>query len=478
MAAGARLELGQARLHVEQVTPATELLVHARQLAERLDVVGRELHDLREHGDERRVALDVLPVHRGHLGEHGEARLGVLRIDPFELSAQQIGERVPARRLAIEPLERLARVEVGRALPQEHPVVLDGLGGARPFLREAPDLLGERALRRSRLHRALGVHEDLRQTRALTPLAAVGAEELEGHLVRRLLAPEPLEERLGRLRLVAHLPVDHRHLDDHPRIGLLGREQLLLVERGQLVPALGAGEVVDQRAGRFLVTRCQVDDLRVGLSCLLRQRELVLVETGEAEQLRHPLLARQLGDDAVEEPGHRLPVVATDENALEEESAAAIPRIERDRAIKETFDRRDAGGRLLLRRRRPAASVAPKVLRRAHEESALEAGGARRLRLLQILLRQIGPAGARLRSSVDDLRGGAIVGQQRAQTLARGDGARVVEEVLVVDAGELAEERRLVGGAVHASRLELEEPRDRVALPAGWRAPSERSRAA
>jgi hypothetical protein len=53
-----------------QIAPAPERLVDPHELAQRLDVLVVELHDLGEHRDERGVALDAIAVDRGDLAQH------------------------------------------------------------------------------------------------------------------------------------------------------------------------------------------------------------------------------------------------------------------------------------------------------------------------------------------------------------------------------------------------------------------------
>ena len=59
---GLRLELGLSDLHRQQVPPALKRLVDAHQLAHARQIVGIELHDLREHRHQCRVALHLLAV--------------------------------------------------------------------------------------------------------------------------------------------------------------------------------------------------------------------------------------------------------------------------------------------------------------------------------------------------------------------------------------------------------------------------------
>ena len=68
--AGVRLQLAEPRLRGEQIAPAAERLVDARELAERPRIGRIERGDLREDSDERRVALRVLAIDLRDVAKH------------------------------------------------------------------------------------------------------------------------------------------------------------------------------------------------------------------------------------------------------------------------------------------------------------------------------------------------------------------------------------------------------------------------
>ena len=86
--AGLRLELRLARLHGEQVAPPLQGLVDPGELADRGQIRRVELHDLRQHRDERRVALHLVAVHGRDLAKDGEPTRGVVLRQLVELLPQ------------------------------------------------------------------------------------------------------------------------------------------------------------------------------------------------------------------------------------------------------------------------------------------------------------------------------------------------------------------------------------------------------
>ena len=398
--------------------------------------VGSSCNDLREHRDERRVALHVVAVHRRDLAQDREpARVVALR-DLLELLAQEIGERVVRRRLPVEALEGVARLLVLRVLTQDAAPLLDRLVRVRPLFRELRDLGHDRVALRPLGQRALRLGEDDREPRALPAGRAPLAEEGEHPLVRRLDLAHLLEPRLGGVGLAAHAPVDHRHLQEGAELLFLApegaRRQLPLVERHEVLPHLLRGEVVGEEGGRLGVGRREVEQLLVRRGGAIRRLDLLREDARHARQGRDALvLLRRLAGVPVEHLDDLFPAPLAREGALEEGLGAAVLRIEGHRLAQDGDDAIDLAARL-------PSPVAVGRLGGAHEQRATEPGvaavapGLARVPVDQLApLRFLGRAGrerfARLVAERSAHRHEALVG------LARRD---VVEHLVVEDAGE------------------------------------------
>src|SRR5262249_2534618 len=156
--------------------------------------------DLRENGDERAVALDVLAIDGRDLAQHRKARRALRLRNAFELTAQQIGKVVERSRLPIEALQRLACIVVRRIGAEQRAPLLDRLLRVCAFFGELRDLTRELRAIGPVGKRALRIGQDLNETRLLALLRTPLAEEVEHADVRRLVLAQALEIRLGRLR--------------------------------------------------------------------------------------------------------------------------------------------------------------------------------------------------------------------------------------------------------------------------------------
>ena len=253
-----RLQLGEPHLRGEEIAPAAERLVHARELAHRVSVLTIETDDLREHGDECGVALDVLAVNLGDLAEDRQPSRRVVRSHTLEIRAEEIREVVELSRGAVETLQRVASSGVRGLGAEQRAPLLDRLLRVRAVLGEAGDLRRDLAALRSLGHRPLRVAQDLDEASRLAALGAPLAEEPEHAGMRGLRLAQTLEVRLRRLGLVPHPPVDHRDLEDDADLLALAHAaafELPFVERDEVVPHLVVGEVVDQCARRLCMTR-------------------------------------------------------------------------------------------------------------------------------------------------------------------------------------------------------------------------------
>jgi hypothetical protein len=83
-----RLELRLPRLHREKVAPALERLVDPDELPHGRQVRRIELHDLRQHRDQRRIALHLIAVDLGDLAKEGEPARHVFLRDLLKLLAE------------------------------------------------------------------------------------------------------------------------------------------------------------------------------------------------------------------------------------------------------------------------------------------------------------------------------------------------------------------------------------------------------
>ena len=259
MTVGLRLELGLAGLRREQVAPALQRLVHADQLAHARQVVRVELHDLRQHGDERRVALDVVAVDRRR------------------------SRAAPPAALRRRPAASFSSSCRSRSVSAFHPPVCRyrRLSASRASL-----LLG--SCRRSVRHCSMAFCA-LAPSSASFAISAPIAERSGpsgsarcasvSTVARRVVSPravhssrkkpsipgwagsslrKPLEPRLGGLGPVAHAPVHHRDLQDGAELLFLAAQragrQLPLVEGHEVLPLLLRGEVVREEARGLGVT--------------------------------------------------------------------------------------------------------------------------------------------------------------------------------------------------------------------------------
>ena len=81
-------ELGEARLRRQEIAPALERFVRARELTQR-DRVGRiERGDLREHGHQSRIALQLIAVHRRDVAQDRKTSRGVVGRHAFNLAPE------------------------------------------------------------------------------------------------------------------------------------------------------------------------------------------------------------------------------------------------------------------------------------------------------------------------------------------------------------------------------------------------------
>ena len=299
------------------------------------------------------------------------------------------------------------------------------------------------------------------------------AEETQHARVRRLVAPEPLEERLRSLGLAAHLPVEHRDLEEDARLLRPARRgELLLVERDEVIPHLLRGEEVDQRARRLGVPRRQVEHALVGGGGALLRLELLRVDAREAHEARDLLvLGGGLGRDVLDDLSEILVAPLLPVDALEQERRLLVSGVDLDGLL-------EAGDNLLRQRGellgllralfRLLLQVGPSVsvgdLRRAHEERALERGVRRALRLVHVAGGQIPPARPLRLALLDRRLGRRVAGAHLEQPHVGSHGARVVEHLVVQHPRELGLERRPALGSVGEGHLHLQDPCDRVEL--------------
>ena len=340
--AGVRLELREPHLRGEEIAPAPQRLVDASELAHGIGVGAVERDDLREHRDQRGVALDVLAIDLRDVAQHREARRGVVGGDALELGAQEIGEVVERARGAIEALQRVTRGDVRGLGAEQRAPLLDGLLGVGAVLGEAGDLGGELAALGPVGHRALRIGQDLHEPRLLTALRAPLAEEGEHPGMRGLGLAELLEVRFGRLRLLAHPPVHHRDLEHHADLLALAhaaRRELTLVERDEVFPHTGVGEVMDERARRLRLTGREIEDAFVDADGALLRADLLLEDAGEADERGELLVLRgRLRRERLERSGEIFPSLLGAEHALLEEHGAAVLGIEGQRLLQEAED--------------------------------------------------------------------------------------------------------------------------------------------
>ncbi len=477
--AGLGLELRLAGLHREEVAPPLERLVHARELAHAPEVARIELRDLREHGDERRVALHLVAVHDGDLAEHRQAARGVVEGELVELLPEEVGERVPARRLAVEALQRVARVLVLGVLAEDRAPLLDRLLRVRALLGEARDLGDDGAALGPVGRRALRVAEDRHEPGALAARRAPLAEEVEHPGVRRIELAQALEPRLRRVGPAALAPVHHANLEDRARLLVLaaqgaGRE-LALVEGDEVLPHLVGREVIGQEGRGLRVAGRDVEHALVRRGGAVVGPELLREGAREAQPPGDLLvLLRGLAREALEGDGHVVPAAAVAEHALEEHLGAPVLRIELEGVAEE---RHDAIDRLPLavqlpvvngrcRRIDRSAPVPEDHLGGAHEERAAEGGVAGALGLLDVAVEEVAPLGALRVRALEGVRRVRVVRVAGEDALVGAARAHVVHQLFVEDARELHHEGALARRVARGEELDLEHPSNRVVLPA------------
>src|SRR5262249_8072720 len=157
---------------------------------------------------------DVLAIDLRDLSKHRQAGIRRIRWDPLELGAKKIGEVVERPARSIEALEVLACLLVVRLRAKKVSPLLDGLLRVRAFFGERRDLPSEARAFGTIGHGALRIGQDLNEALLLALLLAPLAEEVEHPRMRCFMSAQSLEVRLGRFRLVPHLPIDHRDLED------------------------------------------------------------------------------------------------------------------------------------------------------------------------------------------------------------------------------------------------------------------------
>ena len=306
------LEVRLARLHRQEVAPALERVVDPRELPHAHEVGRVELHDLREHGDERRVALHLVAVDEGNVAQDRQAARRVVRRQPVELLTQQVRQRVPARRLAIEALERVARFLVAGVLPQDRAPLLDRLLGVRAVFCQLGHLGGQRASLRTVGRGPLRVAEDRRQATVLAARRAPLAEKREHPRVGGIELAESLEPPLRGLRPPAHAPVHHGDLERRAGLLLLAPEragrELTLVERDEVLPHLVGREMIGEEAGGLRVARRDVEDALVGGGGAVGRLELLRERPREPQPAGDLLvLLGRFAGEALAAPRRRRP---------------------------------------------------------------------------------------------------------------------------------------------------------------------------
>ena len=448
---------GQRRLLLEKIAVAAQGLVHPHELAQRGHVVGIELHDLREHGHERGVALDAIAIDAGDLAQHLETHRFVFALGSLEILPQKLDERVPALGLQVEPLQRFARFLIGRVVAEDRLVLIDRFLRVGARLGQPRDLRGERRLFRTVGERALRVGQDGEQ--ACSILGRKFAEEGEHAGVRGLEPPEPVEIGLGELGLVAHPPVDHGDLEDDPRFfALLGAAaKLIFVERHQVIPLLSAREVLGEKAHGFGVAGPEVEHALVSGDGLLFLIELAKKDAPETVQDERALLfGRRIGGPDFEQERYLFPIFVERPHVLEQVGGADVLGIELERHAEPLGD---GGERVPL-----ARPVAVGHLPRARDERALEGGVGRLLRFFQVMGDQLLPLLALVLGALDRFFGRRVAWAQLEQALVGCGGPAVVEELVLEHARQLELHRKFDRSAGVEPCLEAEQLGDGLPL--------------
>ncbi len=106
----------------DEIVPATERLVLARQRRQRVAMVRLQRQDMVEGVDDHDVEVELVAVDRDHLHEAPDASVDVILRQRLDALFQQLEQRVPLLGLLIEPLERvdgvrLRRIDLEHALP-------------------------------------------------------------------------------------------------------------------------------------------------------------------------------------------------------------------------------------------------------------------------------------------------------------------------------------------------------------------------
>jgi hypothetical protein len=174
------------------------------------------------------------------------------------------------------------------------------------------------------------------------------------------------------------------------------------------------------------------------------------------------VLGGAFGDDVRLDPGHVLPVAFMRVHELREGCRALVRAVELE-GVLEVLD--DDGPRL-------GTAVAVGDVGRHGVERAPE-GFVAALGFGQVAVDEIPPPLPLCLVVLDCFRGGRIVGEDLEQALVSGDGLVGVDELLLVDAGQLGLHRGLHRSAGRERDLELEQARDRAPF-APLRMPSAR----
>ena len=234
------MDVGLAREHGDQIVPTPERLVGLGQLVGGLTILRIELQDRVVGAEHHRIELELVAIDREQVLELGQPSGAVVLRQRIELAAQQLHQRVPLARAAVQLLERGERLGVV-GLAAQH--VLEGIDGALGSLRivlgKARDLERQADLVLLAAEPALGVREHRQELGGLARGRVLLAVEVEHHGLRRVGLAQAREIGLRALGALEHAPVHHADLQQNTLLGVglqLTGTQRVFVQRNQVVP--------------------------------------------------------------------------------------------------------------------------------------------------------------------------------------------------------------------------------------------------